>query len=82
MSQSTNNQTEEGITFFGNKPAEVLAAFHASGLSAMGFSIVGRIVPHKAQLVGAGGENSHLFNGETRYAATFLRAAPAASTLN
>ncbi len=75
MSESTTSNTEEGITIFGNKPADVLAAFHTSGLSARGFSIVGRIVPQTAQLVQTSGENATLFDGETRYAATFLRTA-------
>ncbi len=75
MSESKTPKTEEGITIFGNQPADVLAAFHTSGLSARGFSIVGRIVPHTAHLVQTSGENDSLFDGETRYAATFLRTA-------
>jgi len=75
MSESTKSNTEEGITIFGNKPADDLAAFQTSGLSARGFSIVGRIVPHTAQLVQTSGQNDSLFDGETRYAATFLRTA-------
>lgn len=74
MTHTPNTTSEEGITFFGKKPSEVLAAFHASGLSASGFSIAGRIVPHSAHLVGGNGEHSSLFDGEKLYAATFMRA--------
>ena len=77
MSTQLDATIEEGITFFGNKPSDVLAAFHASGLSASGFSIAGRIVPQKAQLIENCGANSQLFNGETRYAAMFVRSIPA-----
>jgi len=73
MSDTHNTPTEEGITFFGQKPAEVLDAFYASGLSALGFSISGRVVLQSAQLVNTGGENSNLFDGQKLYAGTFMR---------
>lgn len=76
MSLTENQNREEGVTFFGKKPSEVLAAFHASGLSAKGFTIAGRIVPNTARLVGsADGRNERLFGGEQMYAGTFLRPA-------
>lgn len=75
MSQSHTTQREEGITLFGHKPAEILQEFHASGMSARGFSIVGRILPQTATVVGQGGINSNLFNGEQLYAGTFIRQA-------
>lgn len=62
--------TEEGVTFFGHKPSDVLEAFHASGLSALGFTIAGRIVPNTARLVG---QTDSLFGDQKMYAATFLR---------
>lgn len=76
MSQQTEHHAEEGITFFGNQPSDVLAAFHASGLSAKGFAISGRIVRQTAQLIGSAGEKDRLFDGEARYAATFMRTRP------
>lgn len=75
MSRNHSNTGEEGITLFGHKPAEVLEAFYASGLSARGFSIVGRIVPQRASIIGRDGENDNLFNGEMLYAGTFIRSA-------
>lgn len=64
---------EEGVTLFGRKPKEVLEAFHASGLAAQGFSILGRIVPQRAVLIGQEGQNTSLFEGEPLYAGTFIR---------
>ncbi len=64
---------EEGITLFGRKPREVLEAFHSTGLAEQGFSILGRIVPQRAVLIGQEGQNTSLFEGETLYAGTFIR---------
>jgi len=73
MSQSDNNTSEEGITFFGSKPSEILESFYASGLAARGFAIAGRIVPQTAHVVTGTGENDSLFGGQKLYAATFMR---------
>lgn len=73
MSIETTLQGEEGITFFGHSPSEILSAFHRSGLSSNGFSIAGRIVPQAAHVVGQGIENTALFEGEKLYAGTFIR---------
>ena len=73
MSQTAIDTSEEGITFFGSKPSEILEAFYSSGLSARGFAIAGRIVPHRAHVVTGTGENDSLFGGEKLYAATFMR---------
>lgn len=73
MAFDAQNNNEEGITFFGRSPSEILSAFHSSGLAAAGFSIAGRIVPHSACLVGQGKENETLFGGEKLYAGTFVK---------
>lgn len=71
---TTTSQTEDGITFFGADPSDVLAAFHASGMSARGYSISGRIVRQSARLIGQDGRSDSLFGG-TLYAGTFVRGA-------
>jgi hypothetical protein len=73
MSRDEIRGHEEGITFFGHSPSEILDAFYSSGLAARGFSIAGRIVPHSACLIGQGSENEELFNGAKLYAGTFMR---------
>ena len=73
MSQHTNTSSEEGVTFFGQKPSEVHDAFFASGLSALGFAISGRIVLQTAQVISQNGERNSLFDGQKLYAGTFLR---------
>lgn len=72
MSTINNTSIEEGVTFFGNKPSEVLDAFHASGLSAQGYSIACRIVRQSAQRIESG-VNRNLFDGKKLYAGTFIR---------
>ncbi len=75
MSQHTNTPVEEGVTFFGNKPSEVLDAFHASGLSAQGYCIACRIVRQSVQRIDNGGTSRSLFRGQKLYAGTFIRTA-------
>lgn len=73
MSRHTSTSVEEGVTFFGNKPSEVLDAFYASGLSAKGYCIACRIVRQSVERVDRGGTSRNLFDGEKLYAGTFIR---------
>lgn len=73
MQQTSTTKPEEGITLFGQKPAQVLAAFHSSGLSAQGYSIAGRIVQQTARVIKSDGQESALFDGKKLYAGTFIR---------
>lgn len=70
---TTDTMPEQGITFFGPDSSAVLAAFHASGMAAQGYSIAGRILPQSARFVDADGRSNALFGNDILYAGTFLR---------
>lgn len=74
MSDIKTPAPEEGVTFFGNKPSEILDAFHASGLSAQGYCIACRIVRQSVQRIDNGGTSRNLFRGRKLYVGTFIRA--------
>lgn len=75
MSDINHTPIEEGVTFFGNKPSEILDAFHASGLSAQGYCIACRIVRQSVQRIDNGGTSRSLFRGRKLYVGTFIRSA-------
>jgi len=72
--RNQGTRTEDFITIIARSTTEAMEQFKAQGLDRLGYSITGRIGPHRFSLVDGSG-NSELFPGQSMVAATFSRCA-------
>lgn len=70
--QSPQPETEDFITIIAPSTGEAMRQFKAQGLDAQGYSIAGRVGPHRFSVVNASG-SADLFPGQEMIAATFSR---------
>jgi hypothetical protein len=65
-------QTDEFVTIIAPSTREVMEQFKAQGLDRQGFTIAGRIGPHRFSMVDGEG-SAELFEGRGLMAGTFAR---------